>query len=498
MLKTVLHLLCLLLLTTPVAVQAQFTCATNADGTLTIVSYTGAGGDLVIPANINGLMVTGLGPGAFAFGSNITSVTIPASITSVGDNPFFSCRGLTNAIFEDGVTTIFKWMFNLCENLRGVTIPDSVTSIGASAFGGTAFTQFTVPANVTNIASAFVNCTGLTNVVLPVGLIDMDSAFVGCSNLPGLTIPSTVTSIAGTFGACSSLTNVLIPETVTNIGPSTFAFCTGLGSFTIPASIMQIPAGSIQDNYIEGQIFTGCTNLTNLIILGSPIIGEYAFAQGSFRSVSIAGGTIGSHAFDVCTNLMQITLGNGVTYIGGIAFGAITVTNLFIPGSVAVVGQESFWGTGMQSIVFGAGVGAISDQAIDEGSSLSNILFLGNAPVVITGADLNAFAGSPATVYYLPGTTGWSNTFGTSIYLADGSPTVLWNPTIQSTGVSNGQFGFNITGTPNIPIVVLACTNLANPVWTALQGMTLTNGAVYFSDTNSLNNPARFYGIGFP
>ena len=64
--------------------------------------------------------------------------------------------------------------------------------------------------------------------------------------------------------------------------------------------------------------------------------------------------------------------------------------------------------------------------------------------------------------------------------------------------VSNGQFGFNVTGTPNIPVVVEACTNLANPVWTPLQSMTLTNGSVYFSDPNWTNYPARYYGIGFP
>jgi hypothetical protein len=101
----------------------------------------------------------------------------------------------------------------------------------------------------------------------------------------------------------------------------------------------------------------------------------------------------------------------------------------------------------------------------------------------------------------LPGTTGWSNSYG-SIQPYPGAPTVLWNPVIQASGlgfgVSNSQFGFNITGTANIPVVVEACTNLANPVWTPLQSMTLTNGSVYFGDPNWTNFPVRFYGIGFP
>jgi len=99
------------------------------------------------------------------------------------------------------------------------------------------------------------------------------------------------------------------------------------------------------------------------------------------------------------------------------------------------------------------------------------------------------------TVYYLPGTTGWSNTY-------QGVPAVLWNPQIQASdghfGVRSNQFGFNITGTANIPIVVEACTNLANPVWTPLTNVSLTNGSFYFSDPQWTNYPGRFYGIGFP
>ena len=80
-----------------------------------------------------------------------------------------------------------------------------------------------------------------------------------------------------------------------------------------------------------------------------------------------------------------------------------------------------------------------------------------------------------------------------------GLPTALWNPTLQGAGISNGQFGFNIAGAGQaFPIVVEACTNLANPVWMPLQSMTLTNGLVYFTDTNWSNYPARYYGIGFP
>jgi hypothetical protein len=100
-----------------------------------------------------------------------------------------------------------------------------------------------------------------------------------------------------------------------------------------------------------------------------------------------------------------------------------------------------------------------------------------------------------ATVYYLPGTTGWSNTFA-------GLPAMLWNPLFQASGPSFGvqsnQFGFNITWASGQTIVVEACTNLANPVWIPLETVTLTNGTFYFSDPQWTNYPGRYYRISSP
>jgi hypothetical protein len=108
----------------------------------------------------------------------------------------------------------------------------------------------------------------------------------------------------------------------------------------------------------------------------------------------------------------------------------------------------------------------------------------------------DAFANdNNATVYYVLGTTGWDVTFA-------GRPSVLWNLLIQANGPSFGvctnRFGFNITGTTNIPIVVEACTNLASASWTSLQTCTLTNGSIYFSDAGWTNYPSRFYRVRSP
>jgi hypothetical protein len=126
--------------------------------------------------------------------------------------------------------------------------------------------------------------------------------------------------------------------------------------------------------------------------------------------------------------------------------------------------------------------------------SLTSVYFTGNAPA----ANSTVFASDTnLTVYYLPGSTGWSGFSANT-----GLMPVLWNPLIEtadgSFGVRSNQFGFNITCTSNITVAVEACTNLASPVWTPLTNVTLTKGSFYFGDPQWTNYPARYYGLGLP
>jgi hypothetical protein len=165
-----------------------------------------------------------------------------------------------------------------------------------------------------------------------------------------------------------------------------------------------------------------------------------------------------------------------------------------IPGSVTSLGDSAFFGCfALSNVTIPASVTYFAADALEGCMHSTNIYFQGNAPTI--GSPNGPFLGAPlmGTVYYLPGTTGWSNSF-------DRCPAVLWNPLIQtgdgSFGVQNNQFGFNITGTTNIPIVVEASTGLASPVWTPLQSLTLTNGSYYFSETFQPGSAGRFYRIG--
>ncbi len=133
--------------------------------------------------------ITTIGNNAFYNCSGLTSVTIPNSVTSIGDNAFYNCRGLTSVTIPNSVTSIGWGAFSYCSGLTSVTIGNSVTSIGDNAFYA---------------------CSGLTSVTIPNSVTSIGwYAFFNCSSLTSLTIGRSVTSIEyGAFYNCRGITNV--------------------------------------------------------------------------------------------------------------------------------------------------------------------------------------------------------------------------------------------------------------------------------------------------
>jgi len=247
----------------------------NEDGTGYIVSDAGnvRAGDVVIPETYNDKPVTKIGDSAF-FQTIITSVSIPASVTSIGGGAFGQCPNITSVTFAPGskLETIGGWAFQLNVNLTDITIPAGVKTIGYGSFTNcTSLKSINIPASVTEIeGEAFVRSTSLK--------INVDSGNPYYSSENGVlynkdkteliswpsasgsvVIPDGVKIIYGrAFSGCTSLTSVTIPSTVEEIGNGAFVGCTGITSIEIPSSVTFIDHGafdawtSSQTIYIKG------------------------------------------------------------------------------------------------------------------------------------------------------------------------------------------------------------------------------------------------------
>ena len=234
--------------------------------------------------------VTSIGEGAFTDCTNLETITIPknAKFDSTYGGTFNNCTSLKNVKFSIGIEKIPAFLFDNSPNLNSltsITIPDSVTSIGNCSFRGcTGLTSITIPDSVTSIGdSAFSRCTGLTSIIIPDSVTSIDGVFSGCTGLTSITIPDNVTSIGYcTFSDCTGLTSITIPDSVTSIGGYAFSGCTGLTSITIPDNVTTIGycafSGctgltniTIPDSVtsIDGSAFRGCTNLTIYCYQGS-------------------------------------------------------------------------------------------------------------------------------------------------------------------------------------------------------------------------------------
>jgi hypothetical protein len=456
--------LLLLVAVGPAQAQAQDFTYTNNNGAITITGYTGPGGNVSVPSTIEGLPVTSIGDSAFFESTNIAKVTIPNGVTNIGDHAF-NGSSLAVVTVGNGVTTIGSNAFGFCHSLTSVIIPDNVTCIkdGAGWVGGaftfcTSLTNVTVGRGVTNIGDyAFNSCALLTSLVIPDGVVRIGGqAFAGCTSLTNIMVGKSVTTIADWAFVGCTLTSVTIPNSVTNIGNGVFASCPNLIAITVD------PLSTAYTS-VDGVLFN--KDQTALIACPDAKAGSYTIPN------TVA--NIGTDAFYGCASLTSITIPNSVTNIAVEAFDSCGLTNVTIPDSVSSLGSFLFNGC----------------------NYLRGIYFQGNAPSLMWYETPGFLSAYDATVYYLAGTQGWGASFG-------GSHAALWNPQPQPNdgnfGVRQSHFGFNITGTPDIPIVVEATTNLDAQSWVPLQSCTLTNGLIYFSDAQWRNYSGRLYRIRSP
>ena len=307
--------------------------------------------DIEIPSELGNCPVTGLGEHSFSTednGSplydihhhNIHSVTIPESVTSIGQSAFESCFSLDSLIINGVATSMIgAYAFNGCTSLTSLSLVGSFQTIGDYAFAYCGMTSLTIDATITSIGEfAFSSCSltslSLTGNVQKIG----DHAFYSCSSLNTVTFPKSPTSIGShAFDSCTSLNSIEIPGTVTEIGDYAFIDA-GLTSVTIDEGVKSTGA----------YMFYKCGNLTTVTLpesLTTIADGSFAFCSNLDHVKIPARVTcIGDGAFSNCTSLSEITLQDGVKTIGASAFLSCRgLTSITLPGSVTDIGKEAFY-----------------------------------------------------------------------------------------------------------------------------------------------------------
>lgn len=329
--------------------------------------------------------VTTIGNYAFAdFTDDIgSSITLPSTLTSIGDYAFFwafnqsPVSGPTEMVIPSGVTYIGRSAFGVCVSLKKVVIQNPDTVYGLSAFSG---------------------CKNLTEVILPEGMKTIPMGFLDSSGITSIHLPDSVTAIESlAFRQCNSLVSIDLPSGLTSIGDNAFYCCKELSSISgsedgilaLPDTVQTIGKGA----------FVSCLKITGIhwpAALQS--VGETAFEGCGFSGhLTIPDGvTFGRRAFRSCYQLTSVTLPSDETRLGDALLESCTgLTSIAIPSTWTCIPRElCLYCRGLTTCVIPDNIQEIRLGAFQNCTSLVSVTI----PDSVTSIWSSAFSGCTSLV----------------------------------------------------------------------------------------------------
>lgn len=238
---------------------------------------------------------------SFRYWTNLKSVWLPESLTSISNFIFSDCSNLEEVHFSSNNINLARLVFKNCVSLKNITFPENL-------------------ANVSFAEGCFKWCSSLDNIVLPDSLTTIPSScFYGCTNLQNIVLPDTIKNIGSyAFTDCTNLQQINIPDSVTNIAEHAFENCSSLKSIVLPIGLsggkLNCSAHYTGSHYLSNDSFINYQGISDYTFYNCSGLKEVTFKNGNTTQL------IGAYAFAGCSQLQKINISDNIKFIDHHAF----------------------------------------------------------------------------------------------------------------------------------------------------------------------------------